>query len=55
MGADDIRRTLDVALGFAKLAETMRQQAEHELYASSEWFKWLKYGVSIPEDFMPQH
>lgn len=44
LGSIEIRHTLDVALGFAKLSERMRQLAEHELYAGTEWFKWLKYG-----------
>lgn len=33
-----------MTLGFAKLVERMRQQAEDEMYASAEWIKWLKFG-----------
>jgi len=39
-----VKNNLGVAIGFAKLIERMRQQAQEEAYAASEWIKWLKYG-----------
>jgi len=44
---DAVEQSLAVAVGFAKLIERMRQQAQEEMYAASEWIKWLKYGMSI--------
>lgn len=41
-----VERVLDIASGFAKLIERIRQQAEEEMYAASEWIKWLRYGES---------
>lgn len=46
LNENDMRRLCDLTVGFAKLAEGMRQQAELEMNASAEWFKWLKYGTS---------
>jgi hypothetical protein len=43
-----VEQCLSVAIGFAKLVERMRQQAQEEMYAASEWIKWLKYGSSFP-------
>jgi hypothetical protein len=43
---DAVEQSLAVAVGFAKLIERMRQQAQEEMYAASEWMKWLKYGMS---------
>lgn len=42
---DSIEQSIAVAVGFAKLVERMRQQAQEEMYAASEWIKWLKYGM----------
>jgi hypothetical protein len=42
-----VEQVLDIASGFAKLIERMRQQAEEEMYAASEWIKWLRYGMSL--------
>jgi hypothetical protein len=39
-----VDRILAVSSGFAKLVERMRQKAEEEMYATLEWFKWLRYG-----------
>jgi len=41
-----VEQVLDIASGFAKLIERMRQQAEEEMHAASEWIKWLRYGMS---------
>jgi hypothetical protein len=43
---DSVDHLLALASGFAKLIERMRQQAQQETYAASEWIKWLKYGMS---------
>ena len=42
---DAVEQSLAVAVGFAKLIERMRQQAQEEMYAASEWIKWLRYGM----------
>lgn len=39
-----VQIAIDVACGFVKLAEQMRQDAMHETLASGEWMEWLKYG-----------
>jgi hypothetical protein len=48
---DAVEQSLAVAVGFAKLIERMRQQAQEEMYAASEWIKWLKYGMSTSTPF----
>jgi hypothetical protein len=48
---DAVEQSLAVAVGFAKLIERMRQQAQEEMYAASEWMKWLKYGMSTSTPF----
>jgi hypothetical protein len=48
---DAAEQSLAVAVGFAKLIERMRQQAQEEMYAASEWMKWLKYGMSTSTPF----
>jgi len=48
---DAVEQSLAVAVGFAKLIERMRQQAQEEMYAASEWIKWLKYGMSTSPFF----
>nr|XP_019010398.1 uncharacterized protein I206_04867 [Kwoniella pini CBS 10737]OCF49179.1 hypothetical protein I206_04867 [Kwoniella pini CBS 10737] len=40
---DDVVKATDLVLGFAKLMEKMRRDAEHEMKAASEFMKWLKY------------
>lgn len=47
VGLDEtaVERAIDVACGFVKLAEQMRQDAMHETLASGEWMEWLKYGA----------
>jgi hypothetical protein len=40
-----VKRAIDIACGFVKLAEQMRQDAMHETLASGEWMEWLKYGA----------
>jgi hypothetical protein len=47
---DSVEQSLAVAVGFAKLIERMRQQAQEEMYAASEWIKWLKYGTFLSLD-----
>ena len=46
LDTQSVERTLAVAVGFAKLIERMRQQAQEEFYAATEWMKWLKYGTA---------
>lgn len=46
LDTQSVERTLAVAVGFAKLIERMRQQAQEEFYAATEWMKWLKYGTN---------
>ncbi|KAK8853269.1 hypothetical protein IAR55_003972 [Kwoniella newhampshirensis] len=41
-----IQHALDVLCGFAKLAEQMRRNAEHELLAAAEFMKWVKYEIT---------
>jgi hypothetical protein len=47
LDTDFVERTLAIAVGFAKLIERMRQQAQEELYAATEWMKWLRYGEHL--------
>lgn len=39
-----VEKAMNLALGLTKLSEKMRQEAEFESEASTEWFKWIKYG-----------
>ncbi|WWC94956.1 hypothetical protein V866_001808 [Kwoniella sp. B9012] len=46
LNENDISKAIDLVLGFAKLVEGMRRDAEHELKAASEFMKWLKYEIA---------
>ncbi|OCF61367.1 hypothetical protein L486_01015 [Kwoniella mangroviensis CBS 10435] len=48
LNENDISKAIDLVLGFAKLVEGMRRDAEHELKAASEFMKWLKYASQDP-------
>ncbi|WVF72936.1 hypothetical protein IAT40_007754 [Kwoniella sp. CBS 6097] len=41
-----ITSAIDLVLGFAKLVERMRRDAEHEMLAAAEFMKWLKYEIT---------
>ncbi|KAK4687139.1 hypothetical protein P7C73_g2981, partial [Tremellales sp. Uapishka_1] len=41
-----IDRILDISCGLASLVESIRQIAEHESHAATEWIKWLKYEIA---------
>ncbi|WRT70155.1 uncharacterized protein IL334_007149 [Kwoniella shivajii] len=42
----EIGKAIDTVLGFAKLVERMRRDAEHEMAATAEFMKWLKYEIA---------
>ncbi|WWD19682.1 hypothetical protein CI109_104144 [Kwoniella shandongensis] len=42
----EVQRALDLVCGFAKLAEKMRRNAEHEMLAAAEFMKWVKYEIA---------
>ncbi|WWC91790.1 uncharacterized protein L201_006737 [Kwoniella dendrophila CBS 6074] len=42
----DITKAIDLVLGFAKLVDQMRRDAEHEMKAAAEFMKWLKYEIA---------
>nr|XP_018260797.1 uncharacterized protein I303_06513 [Kwoniella dejecticola CBS 10117]OBR82955.1 hypothetical protein I303_06513 [Kwoniella dejecticola CBS 10117] len=51
----EISSAIDLVLGFGKLMEKMRRDAEHEMKAAAEFMKWLKYDTSSDDLPNPTH